>query len=269
LKRKIMLRRLFYTCLLLVVVGAAASTALGQMCSRSPGYTYTTSSVDYDGEQVVVTGITSGAYSSCGHNFGVRVKITSPDGRQVTYQYIGDNSGSASGSAWIPFGGYDGEFFGETDHLEYCVIVASGLIIAQSQDRPVVEPFVRLVSLTWNPERIKRGESSNLVAVIYASPAASGLMINYHSDVTIGGSGSVEHITRTNPDQPMGTKTLALGDNSITPWNLLDSSAAPMSNDGTLNYLFGYEGPTTHNGKTVRYQGDRDKRAALTVKSVP
>ncbi len=265
-----MLRCLFYACLLLVVVEAAATTVLGQMCDRNPGYTYTTSSVDYDGEQVVVTGVTSGAYTSCGHTFGVRVKITSPDGRQVTYQNSGDASGSVSGSAWIPFGGYDGEFFGETDHLEYCVIVASGLIIAQSQDRPVVEPYVRFVSLAWMPDKIKRGESSNLVAVIYASPSASGLMINYNSGETIGSSGSVEHITRDNPDLAMGTKTLAFGDNSITPWSILDSSTASSgNNDGTLNYLLGFEGPTTHNSKTVRYQGDRDRRAALTVKSVP
>lgn len=263
-----MLRRLFHACLLLVVVGAGASTALGQMCSRSPGYTYTTSSVDYDGEEVVVTGVTSGAYSSCGHTFGVRVKITSPDGRQVTYQTSGDASGSVSGSAWIPFGGYDGEFFGETDHLEYCWIVASGLIIAQSQDRPVVDPFVKFSSLTWNPDKIKRGEFSNLAAVVFASAGASGLTITYESIEGIG-SGSVEHITRTNPDPATGTKALVAGDNPVTPWNILDSSVAPMSNNGTLKHNFVFSGPVMHNGKNVKYQGDTHKDATLTVKSVP
>lgn len=264
-----MLKCLFYACLLLVVVGSVASTALGQMCNRNPGYTYTTGSVDYDAEEVVVTGVTSGAYNSCGHRYGVRVKITSPDGRQVTYQNYGDNSGYVSGSAWMAFGGYDGGFLGETDHIEYCTIVAGGLIIAQSQDRPVVEPYVRLVSLTWNPDKIKRGESSNLVAVIRASPSASGLVIEYNSGTAFGGSGSVEHITRSNPDPPMGTKTLAFGENSITPWNILDSSVEPWRNDGTLKYLFIYSGPTTHNGKNVQYQGNRDSDATLTVKSVP
>lgn len=237
--------------LLIMALTAFAAPAFAQcmgnnQCSCYPGYTYTTGSIDYDGEQVVATGVTSGGYNSCGHTYGVRVMIDGPDNRNVSYETGFGSGGYASGSVWMSFNGFDGEYRLLTLHREWCYIVGAAIVTAVTQDTKVVDPQVKLKTLAWQPDNIARDQNSTLKAVIFTTSWAAGLSINYESLVG-SGSGTITSVLRENPEPSSGPRTLLPGDNEFKPWKITDSSEAGVSsNDGIINYNFAFSGPSMH-----------------------
>jgi hypothetical protein len=251
-------------------------------CSCNPGYTYTTGSIDYANAKVVSTGITSGAYSSCGHTYAVEVRITSPDNRLSTYSSGYSYGGYASGSNWIDFNGFDGTYNLLTLHREYCYILGAAFVAAVTTSTQNVAPTVKFVSLNWVPNRIGRSDvnppntrDSFLTAVITAtsSVVAANVQIEWEA-LEASRSGTIKDTVLKDPnnDPVTGNKTLT-STNTIQAIKLTDSAVTDDKNsDGTIQYTFFYSGPSTigvtPNVKTIRYEGGASKEATLTVKSI-